>query len=140
MNNHETILRMIEEVDPKDEKALREIDARVHLFIKYPNAELRGIYGNFYSFSYYSGEYIVIIQMDQVLHFTTSRDAIKSIRPDEFHICEGGDDFATGRFINGKSFHADGMATEELAELHATIQAIAYERQKGHDDETRNAE
>jgi hypothetical protein len=34
-----------------------------------------------------------------------------------------------------KQCDANEMLTEELAELHATIQAIAYERQKGLDDE-----
>ena len=147
MNNHETILRMIEKVDHKDEKALREIDARVHFWHSLDidggalkniciqknkvtaEKQTRNIWG------------VVSYSIDgDVPHYTTSRDAIKSIRPDGLMVFDSGQDLVTGvwyyQFVGieqdlSKECYSAEILTEELAELHATIQAIAYERQKG---------
>lgn len=154
MNNHETILRMIEEVDPKDENALREIDARVHCWYNYRDCEFISMVQNEKYYFQKDNDGCVITNLSYVPPYTTSRDAIKSIRPDGW-----GTHFTTatkeplkfwamlrtdnpedkikgnyGVFKNDIWFDADSPS-EELAELHATIQAIAYERQKGNDDD-----
>lgn len=67
--------------------------------------------------------------------YTRSRDALKAIRPDGWDFIDvyGGYNHNKWIFnINMGSFNTKGavLPTEELAELHAIIQTIEYERSK----------
>jgi hypothetical protein len=153
MNNHETILRMIGEVDPKDEKALLDINARVWAFMNL-NDDFKIHFDKegraYYRHNSWASEHQSILRHSfDMPKYTTSRDAIKSIRPDgwftevRIFTLKDLDDWGFRSHIyqykktDGKIFSLESppLVTEELAELHATIQAIAYERQKGLDDE-----
>lgn len=98
------ILKLIETVSPDETLKLYEIDEMVWHYVNMPYAP-----------------------------YTTSRDALKAIRPERFRPIE----YYYGHYrapvqafywcANGKKVEGLG-ATEELAELHAIIQAIEYER------------
>lgn len=118
MTEAQKILRMIEEVDLKDAVTLDEIDV---LVLEVVNAN--GI----------------LLHWNCGLKFTRSRDALKAVRPQNLritafntnpkidknsHYCELG---LRGEDGFDNLFHFFGQ-TEELAELHAIIQAIEYER------------
>jgi hypothetical protein len=139
----ETILKMIEEVSPDDTAKLDEIDARVWCYL---NAETaphtflglkkdQSAYEYVYDDSFYNAEpQCGVYDVPEHPSYTRSRDALKAIRPEGWHIREGGQWVTTGeRYCQmWKSQEAqvftEAMPTEELAELHAIIQAIAYER------------
>lgn len=122
----ETILKLIEAVDPSDTVAMYEIDARVHSFIHNNCFRKMGDGRAYYDDIGYTPS-------NHVSQYTRSRDALKNIRPD---ICAV--DIST--YSNGKAeveiYLGDGetlisspkLPTEELAEIHVIIQAIAYER------------
>ncbi len=112
------ILKLIETVDPADSAGMDEIDAAVadYLGLRYAPVE-----------------------------YTRSRDALKAVRPEGWYVGGIYDANATGQYDDGYYFilrnklktgevarHqlAYRMPTEELAELHAIIQAIEYERTK----------
>lgn len=121
---HETILKMIEEVDPNDRAKLDEIDFDVCMWL-IPERKRRQIERGF------TGLY-------HIPKYTRSRDALKSIRPigwgydhdvifDKWAIVG----YMTEGFA--KDFpcvESPILPTEELAELHAIIQSIAYDRSK----------
>ena len=106
MNAAETILKMIEAVDPADTATMREIDERVFAFLN---------------------ELDFILDNMSATKYTRSRDALCSIRPEGWYFAI----FSTGVARAWKSKNDQPLetigATEELAELHAIIQAIAYE-------------
>lgn len=140
------ILEMIESVDPADDKKLDEIDIRTHCWLA--NREWGGWHkeGSTMTGSWALDDNGKRIENSYANHSTflrlsRSRDALKSIRPE-------GWDFEIAPVING-NYEArlsrtwpladtgdyDGIdvggyqaKTEELAELHAIIQAIEYER------------
>lgn len=137
MTDAEIILKMIEEVDPADTAKLDEIDALVACFIgidvkRFDDAE--GVN---------SPEYMIMDGEDidgPCAKYTRSRDALKAIRPDGWQI-KGYEGNCTGQFSDGfyctlakkdgiltKKFMGSQLPTEELAELHAIIQALNYER------------
>jgi hypothetical protein len=121
MTDHELILKMIETVLLDDTAKLDQIDRKVTMWLM-PSRKRRdiergltGLYG--------------------IPKYTRSRDALKAIRPEGWDInidlaqngnaiCEMentiGDRIT--KFITSNIQH-----TEELSELHAIIQAIAYE-------------
>jgi hypothetical protein len=111
------ILNLIENVDPNDSAALDEIDAKTHMFWMdcqdYPAPSWPSM-----------GK----------PKYTRSRDALKSIRPDgwAFEISALQDAYVCHLNSTNISFRFDidsaELTTEELAELHAIIQAIAHER------------
>lgn len=126
------LLKLIETVDPDDCEKLVEIDWQVSLYL-YPDLGLhRKDDGRVYS---KRGDLINMIHS----RYTRSRDALQTIRPDV--IVRGIDQF--GSYLDGKRawrcifglrdhpgqevIAAIGR-TEELAELHAIIQAIELER------------
>lgn len=142
MSDHEFILKMIEEVSPDDTAKLDEIDARVFAVVT-PNTE------------YHETGAMAVTTITPQGHkhsmgrkswgwpqYTRSRDALKAIRPDGWRVtgisqgnavCWGCsilpvDGKAAFDFV-GNSCRWSEAPTEELAELHAIIQAIAYERQ-----------
>lgn len=131
MTEAETILKMIEEVSPDDTAKLDEIDARVLCFLMKWNPEIP-LHDDRYtnSFPFWQGPTV----KEGVKPYTRSRDALKAIRPDGMSIrlwSEHGDSFCcvnertTGEC---KTPLYPYLKTEELAELHAIIQAIDYER------------
>jgi hypothetical protein len=107
------ILKMIETVSSDDTAKLDEIDKAVF---------------------YYCGCSFASIQK-----YTRSRDALKAIRPNgsSLSLCIGIDGrtkyqywHATKDNPNPYPYEASDLPTEELAELHAIIQAIEYERNR----------
>ena len=108
------ILELIESVDPKDTDKLDEIDARVEWFLG-----------------------VSVEPMSTGLYkYTRSRDALKQIRPDGKIMWCFFENYPEGARARAEIFHDHGdnpiqtgwFPTEELAELHAIIQAIEYER------------
>lgn len=108
------LLEMIESVDPSDNDALDDIDARV--------------------LKYLLGDDFVPC-LEHYPKYTRSRDALKAIRP-EVKIysmaSHRGVTWECGLVIDTNPGHwysvRHRLPTEELAELHAIIQAISYER------------
>lgn len=126
MIDAQTILKMIEEVDPADTERLFEIDKAVALYL-YPEC----------------AEMISCAIRHEVARFCTSRDALKAIRPDGWTLTVIGDDgsgdgtrvkltkwsLGHGYKICERCCQAWLMGDkEELAELHAVIQAIDHDR------------
>lgn len=129
------ILKMIETVDPQDTAKLDEIDARVAAY-RVNEGYVR--HGHIY------GPYDRVVWTNRgagtvkVLPYTRSRDALKAIRLEnwpcyemryygcltdyKFWKCEISSEHKTVASV--------GRPTEELAELHAIIQAIEYERRQ----------
>lgn len=131
------LLKMIESVSPNDTAKLDEIDARVWCWLNpneiamyYHTAEayLKGI-----DITRRGGEKGLSIRHKQ---YTRNRGALKAIRPEgsTFHVDatapELGIEFVLS--VGDKDFKGDIYKYhpygEELAELHAIIQAIAHNR------------
>ena len=119
MENHEQILKMIEEVDPNNRELMEEIDILVWEYIGFDKNSERKI--------------------DDCPDFTTSRDALKKIRPEGWgfdHDVIFNKWEVVGYVTEGYSKNYPSvesycyLPTEELAELHCIIQAIAHERAK----------
>ncbi|MGD0776074.1 MAG: hypothetical protein ABSC05_24935 [Candidatus Solibacter sp.] len=105
-----TILKMIETVDPSDTEEMDKIDLAV---VDYVDGQWHG------------------------RQFTRSRDALKEIRPKgwNFAMLPLSDFTFLCQASHGDPNRTDGpesdhLRTEELAELHAIIQAVAYERKQ----------
>lgn len=117
------ILKLIEEVDLSDTAKLDEIDARVWCFVKkraFPGLKLLNYENDLYE--QMGGRRI------RTPKYTRSRDALKKIRPEGWWFqlipCASGNWMCDSMH----DIHVEPRPTEELAELHAIIQAIAYER------------
>lgn len=82
-----------------------------------------------------SGNRFLVPSEGQFPLYTRSRDALKAIRPDgwrfEFKWVSSGTIFYYSAQRKNKTFISAAMPTEELAELHAIIQAIERERGEG---------
>lgn len=129
------ILEMIENVAPDNTDALDEIDARVwcynsnYYFIDNGNDTWsHSIYET--SVPVHATPYGEIPHPFTVQRYTRSRDALKMIRPKEckFTLLPIEDGY---RFlIRSLTLDIDSadLPTEELAELHAIVQAIKWER------------
>ncbi len=149
MERVEDILKMIETVDPNDMAKLDEIDARVYDYIceNHKLEVIRSVKafflrncGNFEDFIN------SIIKKEIAPKYTRSRNALKAIRPEGwvFEVCYelnelGSSYYCPAYRYNGEFWLASNDIgemftdmwsgpTEELAELHAILQAIAYER------------
>lgn len=123
------ILKLIESVDPSDTVKLEEIDGHVNAYLLHRTVkEFVATPGHYHEYGYQSSE--------EIPSYTRSRDALKAIRP----VAEGGWwrwEISTGNGYNHCEFtrfrdfgtrKTPYLATEELVELHAIIQAIAHER------------
>lgn len=155
MAEFKKILELIENVDPNDTDALDEIDARVWLWIKnkgeFKSIEVTDVdpYDQTYDkfihikdpvpsgFGYDISKYGW--WTNGVGNYTRSRDALKAIRPEGWqHNSEyyGNDYSFTMKkpYKNGLWLHSCWLPTEELAELHAIIQVLDFERNGGGDD------
>lgn len=120
MTPAQEILRLIETVDPADFAKLDEIDLQVHLYIdtKKPTsagASAQGFFGP--------------------PEYTRSRDALKAIRPEGWYfgvrhapLYLAEINFDCKASSKQKHIYGPTLPTEELAELHAIIQAIEFER------------
>ena len=148
---HKKILTLIENVDPQDNAALDEIDARVWCWLE--DCKFKRMLNNKYptlsasKFSFYEDDQIYY-KLVSGIRYCTCRDALKAIRPEgylftiqkEYHSVGNTNPTKTINWFclissvdrcKIPSFKSDpiSMPTEELAELHAIIQAIAWERQ-----------
>lgn len=139
-----SILKMIEDVAPTDKAVLDEIDARFWCWV-HGNTFKRMVdehddhgFGIFETTGTASSGLYRIIKERQ---FTRSRDALKAIRPKEWYFSLFSPHPANTQKMyncsistlieNAKTLyttHSARLPTEELAELHAIIQAIGYER------------
>lgn len=130
MTDHEKILNLIENVDINDTAALDEIDRLTWFFF---GGKERNVIPPHWDRQWQP-------------YYTRSRDALKAARPDGrfgFAVpCEGNREsnksvtgFAGVCFSEDKDSHFDTtldydpLPTEELAELHAIIQAEVWERE-----------
>lgn len=133
MNDAQKILKMIEGVDKEDTATLGEIDARVwclengHTFDHMTEAHSLSI------FRYVNG-YTERGNLFRAVppQYARSRDLLKSIRPEGWSFY-GGYVGKYAEYAGNKAFeHVESFAdapTEELAELHAIIQAIEWGRE-----------
>ena len=125
LNNAQTILKLIEEVDPSDTYKLNEIDARVWCWLRCDTYHSSG--GTVVRVSYLN-------KFDEVhtfIKYTRSRDALKAIRPQgwEYQTYQKGKEWFAELETEDVSCHVF-LLTEELAELHTILQAIEWERTK----------
>ncbi len=134
MTEAEKILNMIENVNPDDIETLNEIDAMVFVYLNFSERYFKEVHykGNRVCWKtimdYYSNK-IVKIQ------YTRSRDVLKSIRPKGWKVCITSNgrcqmwkDECEAPNITSYNNQKGKLPTEELAELHAIIQAIEWER------------
>lgn len=128
MSQAQKILKMIESVDPSDTDTLDEIDARVFYYLAEDDPD---------AFWDDNGKLTPAFRDDlnkgvPFTPHTRSRDALKTIRPEGW--LSGFVQYPTGyKYIiehkdSGLVIRGREMPTEELAELHAIIQAIEWER------------
>lgn len=139
------ILEMIEQVSPDDVAGLDEIDLAVEVYVGNYSLVKTGVDANNQNDSDIyapNGKIPEGVQLPPLgvigkhfmvrrVKYTRSRDALKSIRPEgwSFSISDKGNClyFSNG-YSDKKVLSAGTLHTEELAELHAIIQAIEYER------------
>lgn len=137
------ILEMIKGADPTDTEKLAEIDARVWAFLNL-KGDFRIYFGDGGSIHYRHNSWpedarTLLHHSFQHDQYTRSRDALKTIRPEGWwfeccKICDGTymaelhDDRGCIDDDEGITVKAWYLKNEELAELHAIIQAIEYER------------
>ncbi len=131
---HEAILKMIEEVDPNDTEKMDEIDARVWVMLNRFNFNEMFLSGGSLFLNMVAAAKGDSIEVPK---YTRSRDGLKAVRPEGwylecgFEISEYGNvGYTCQPWFSSMSPIAtyDEFPTEELAELYAIIQAIAYER------------
>ena len=145
MSEMQKILDLIESVDPEDTGTLNEIDARVTCLVKnwcfldYPHKTRDGQEHN-HLVTAKSEEYPEGFKQ-YLNYYTRSRDALKSIRPEGWWFSIEGinDNLVDGSFVTGvyceivdyfsDRLESPPLPTEELAELHAVVQAIEWSRQ-----------
>lgn len=130
MAEAQKILGMIESVDPADTDTLDEIDARFCAFKENATYTSHHHHNKWFGFRVHAKEWNAAATNQP--YFTRSRDALKSVRPGGYWFCTYQD--ATGsrcgmmakkeaEMASEKVF-VNGFPTEELAELHAIVQAI----------------
>lgn len=141
MTDSEIIKHMIETVrSPDDTDTLDEIDARVWLFYRgrkeliYQHKPLKK---RCWDFKYNTLEGVRFESVDKI-EYTRSRDALKAIRPGDVKFnmqdCSelwheySGFRCTAIRGVDDYEYYARELPTEELAELHAIIQAIEWKR------------
>ena len=122
MTEVEIILKMIETVSPDDTAKLDKIDKVVWNYL-HPNVKI--------------DEDASIITCAFFGEYTRSRDALKAIRPEGWYFETKYHGFTEPKISSCLCYSEKSsilstsyVATEELAELHAIIQAIEYNRNK----------
>lgn len=132
------ILRMIEAMKPDDTAALDEIDARVWCYLNGYLYLRKQLDYHVYSFG---DDLECFLYQSRDREYTRSRDALKAVRPEgwrlEIQHVRSLSKAGTTKWYSSLispcgdyEVNCGPMLTEELAELHAIIQAIAYERSK----------
>lgn len=133
MTQADEILIMIENVSPDDSDKLDEIDARVDCYL------------NNFEFARIALEDFIYIKDDEfecgrpfttITKYTRSRDALKAIRPEGWMFTifpavinsRGKVKYYVRTRKTDETLQSRTLPTEELAELHAIIQAIEWER------------
>jgi hypothetical protein len=134
--HYKDILALIETVAPDDTAKLDEIDARVHCYLGNMTFTdmLPPDFGDSPVYLAKSSE-TCHVRISGSSKYTRSRDALKAIRPKgwAFDIC----DYGHGAFVELRKLEPSlfenlmPLPTEELAELHAIIQAVEWERTNG---------
>ena len=148
-NDASRLLTMIESVDPSDTATMNEIDTRFWAWYngvtilklrrfgidssKSLRGEIKCIRSKEYGDLPRLWPHTVVPNSTPLLKYTRSRDVLKAIRPDGWMFYIDNFDRELSYFqITGWCKHTEvitpPIATEELAELHAIIQAIEYER------------
>lgn len=139
MSEAQKILEMIESVDPNDTDTLNEIDARAWCFVRKPDHQFCGIEidktgfrikapDQFEETIKYSDFKHVSNKHSNGCDFTRSRDRLKTIRPEGWGFICSPDNCTAIHKHTGLEFALCAGKSEELAELHAIIQAIEWER------------
>lgn len=127
------ILKMIESVDPSDTSTLNEIDRLVWEWLTGKTAH------GYFKEGWF--EHLANGTRRKVPEYTRSRDALKAIRPEgwRLYVNQSADFKSNGSRLWSAALEYDKPnlthrskyhATEELAELHAIIQAIDYNRKE----------
>ena len=142
----QTILKMIEEVQPDDVAKLDEIDARVWCYLyspKTPAEQLVWILDDDGKVidETFQQEFWIEYGLKRHSRYCRSRDALKAIRPEGCHSYASAWAWTGKEGFGGKCMRyaahwpdkdddmvSPPLPTEELAELHAIIQAIAHDR------------
>jgi len=126
---HEVILKMIEEVDPSDTAKMDEIDQKVSEYIEGRELKFNDDKVAYWgTVDWIDGECWVSLP-----RYTRSRDSLKRVRPNGYRwgFMDYGENSIKYSYERGVYvIFSPKLPTEELAELHAIIQAIAYERLK----------
>ena len=124
------ILKLIETVDPTDTDTLDEIDALVLSFLE--GVKPVGFNKERTMYEYDWGQGVNWFFASRIPKYTRSRDALKSIRPRGWYlnILNKGSDGCSCSMYRYDYTPVLTLPTEELAELHAIIQAIQWERTK----------
>lgn len=131
------ILILIETAHPEHKARLNEIDARVHAYVHHLEfLRLLHPYRMASSRSYYGRGRKGNERIWRGPAYTRSRDDLKGIRPKGWHsyAAPAGSDCvfplfqALAQLPSGRAALSPALPTEELAELHAIIQAIDYTR------------
>lgn len=121
MTEAQTILKMIEVVDPGDDIRLDMIDDYVDVYLNPKHNRHCGA----------TGQMIMPAPF-----YSRSRDTLKSIRPEGWTLTTiQAKDFTLSKLsppyiCDIRYLTSKRLPTEELAELHAIIQAIEYERNR----------
>lgn len=144
------LLKMIETVDPSDTAKLDEIDARVHEYLGFQwhgdgvSVEHK-LWAGHWGFDSVKEPSLCNCETQKDFapepkEYTRSRDALKAIRPDGLTITlfiqpngAGYQAWVRPTNSNHKPYPFESetdLKTEELAELHAILQAIEYEREQ----------
>lgn len=136
------ILKLIENVDPSNSKMMDEIDLAVAKYLISDHGAINNIIkGNYIRTSYKQinhdhGWSEVERNEYSTRQYTRSRDALKAIRTKGKISWMHFNQYPEGSKALAEIFHDQGnnpiqspwLPTEELAELHAIIQSIEYER------------
>lgn len=142
MTPAQTILKMIEEVDPGDRDGLGKIECAVECWLQKKELKLKHL-----GHSDFSSDWVYLDPDDEgalipvlIPQYTRSRDALKAIRPEGWItskiqammvVAEGIVwQASTDKIAATTHMVSPFLPTEELAELHAIIQAVEYERGK----------
>lgn len=150
MTEAQAILKLIEEVDPKDKDTLDEIDARVTFWrncitfeksIKFTDNCSESLKGKVKCWRTKEWgdvhRWLWNLPKDALPHYpyTRSRDALKKIRPIWAYEFIGGGKYNIAELIYQEKIDSDEqviftspeLPTEHLSELYVIIQAIQYE-------------
>lgn len=134
--NAKEILHLIENADINDRDDLNYIDAQAGFYVKHSGVMQDLLEYYLKDGKTYDDAVTHAIKFKYAPEYTRSRDALKAIRPKGKISWVFFNDYPEGSRARAEIFHDNGdnpiqtdwMPTEELAELHAIIRAIEFER------------